>query len=76
MASSLSNLVNNLSKGIHKVKCKYKYNDKKCETCGNIYKVCDCFLEYTRFKNANVYTVCLYKCSYGNKNYQKSLMKN
>ena len=71
MASSLSNLVNNPSEGIHKVKCKYRYNDKKCETCGIIYKACDCFLEYTNFKNANVYKVCLYKCSYGNKNYQK-----
>ena len=26
MASSLSNLVNNLSKGIHKIKCKYGHN--------------------------------------------------
>ena len=29
MASSLSNLVNNFSEGIHKIKCKHKYNDKK-----------------------------------------------
>ena len=34
MASSLSNLVNNLAKEIHKVKYKYGHNDKKCETCG------------------------------------------
>ena len=34
MASSLSNLVNNISEGIHKIKCEYGYNDKKCETCG------------------------------------------
>ena len=34
MTSSLSNLVNNLSKGIHKIKCKYRHNDKKCQTCG------------------------------------------
>ena len=27
MASSLSNLVNNLSEGIHKIKCKYGHND-------------------------------------------------
>ena len=33
MASSLSNLVNNLSEGIHKIKCKYRHDDKKCETC-------------------------------------------
>ena len=31
MASSLSNLVNNLSEGIHKIKCKYRHDDKKCE---------------------------------------------
>ena len=28
MASSLSNLENNLSEGIHKVKCKYRCNEK------------------------------------------------
>ena len=31
MASSLSNL-NNLSEVIHKIKCKYRHDDKKCET--------------------------------------------
>ena len=29
MASSLSNLVNNLSKEIHRIKCKFGYDDKK-----------------------------------------------
>ena len=29
MASSLSNLVNNLSGGIHRIKCKYGHSDKK-----------------------------------------------
>ena len=24
---------------------------KKCETCGTKYKYCDCFLEYTNFKD-------------------------
>ena len=28
MASSLSNLINNLSKGIQKVKCKYGHDEK------------------------------------------------
>ena len=50
MASSLSNLVINLSKGIHEIKCKYPHNDKKCETCGITYELCDCFLEYTNLK--------------------------
>ena len=32
MASSLSNPVDNLSEGIHKINCKHGYNDKKSET--------------------------------------------
>ena len=31
MTRSLSNLVNNLSEGIHSIKCKYGHDDKKCE---------------------------------------------
>ena len=31
MASSLSNLVNNLSEGIRRIKCKFGHDDKKCE---------------------------------------------
>ena len=34
MVSSLSNLVNNLSEVIHKIKCKFEHDDKKYETCG------------------------------------------
>ena len=34
MASSLSNLVNNFSEGIHRIKCKYGHDDKKVETSG------------------------------------------
>ena len=51
MASSLSNLVNNLSEGIHRIKCKYGHDDKKCETCGIKYKYCNCFPEYIDFKD-------------------------
>ena len=29
ITSSLSSLVNNLSEGIHKIKCKYGHDDKK-----------------------------------------------
>ena len=39
MASSLSNLVNNLSERVHKSKCKYGHDDKKCETHGITYEV-------------------------------------
>ena len=44
MASHLSDLVNNLSEGIHRIKCRYEHDDKKCETCGIKYKYRDCFL--------------------------------
>ena len=47
MASSLSNLINNLSEEINRIKCKYGQHDKKCETCGIKYK----FFEYINFKD-------------------------
>ena len=67
MASSSSNLVNNLSERIHKMKCKFGHDDKNCETCGIIYEVCDCFLEYKNFKD----DLIEYKCLCCNKNYQQ-----
>ena len=59
MASSLSNLVNNLSKGIHRIKCKFRHGDKKCETCEIKFQYCDCFLEYTNFKDNLIECKCL-----------------
>ena len=50
MASSLSNLVNSLSGGIHKIKCKYGHDDKKHKACRNTYKICDYFSEYAVLK--------------------------
>ena len=38
VASSLSNLCNDLAEGIHRIKCKYGCDDKKCGTCGIKYK--------------------------------------
>ena len=67
MASSLSNLVNNLYKGIHIIKRKLINDDKKCETCRIKYKYCHCLLEYTNFKN----DLTKYKCLCCNKNYQQ-----
>ena len=49
MADLLSNLVNNLSERIHKTKCNYAQDDKKCKICGITYKVCNCFVEYINF---------------------------
>ena len=45
IARSLSNLVNNLSEGLYRIKCKSEHDDKNCETCGIKYKYWDCFLE-------------------------------
>ena len=67
MASSLSNLVNNITEGIHEIKCKYKHNDKKLKNCGFKYKDCDCFLEYPNFKG----DLIEYKSLCCKKNYQK-----
>ena len=67
MASSLSNLVNNLSEGIHKIKCKHGRNHKRCETCGFRHKCCDCFLEETKFKD----DLIEYKWLCCNRNYQQ-----
>ena len=50
-ASSLSNLVNSLYERLHRIKCKLKNGDKKCEICGSKYKYCDGFLKYTNFKD-------------------------
>ena len=33
-----------ISEGIVKTKCKYGHNDKKCETCGISYEVCNCWI--------------------------------
>ena len=66
MASTLSNLANNLSEGIRRIKCKFGHDDKKCETYEIKYKYCDCFLEYINFKD----DLIEYKCLCCNKNYQ------
>ena len=50
MVSSLSNLVNNLSEGINRTKCKLRH-DEKCKTYTSKYKYWDCFLDYRNFKD-------------------------
>ena len=59
MASSLSNLVNNFSEEIYKIQCKYRDDDKKCETAE--------FFEYANFKDDLIER----KCVCCNKNYQQ-----
>ena len=51
MVSSLSNLVNNLSQRIQKIKCKFGPDDKRCESSGIKYNYCDCFLKDTNSKD-------------------------
>ena len=68
MASSLSNLANNLSERLHRIKCKLGHDDRKCETCGMKYKCCDCFLEYANFEDDLIECKCLcYNKSYQGK---------
>ena len=67
MASSLSNLINTISEEIHKTKCKYGCNDKKCETYRIKHKYCHCFPEYPNFKD----DLMEYKCLRCDKNYQQ-----
>ena len=72
MASSSSNLVNNLSERFDKIKCKYGHDDKKCVTYIIKYQHFNCFLEYTNFKDdlLNTYVYIVTKII------NKSLMKN
>ena len=65
----LLNLANDLAEGIHKIKYKYRHNDKKCEYCGIKYKYCNCFfLECINFKDD------LIKYKFCNKNHENFLM--
>ena len=62
--SLLSNLVSSLFEVIHRIKCNFGHDDKKCEICVIKYKYCDCFLEYTNFR----YYLIEYKCLLYNNN--------
>ena len=66
MTSSLSNLVNNLPEGIHKIKRKDEHNEKIRKACRIKYKYCDCFLEIMSCKESLIE----YKCLLSNKKCQ------
>ena len=66
MASSLSDLVKNLSEEIQRIKFVLEYDDKKCGTSGIKHKYWEYFLEYTNFKDDLI--ECKWLCC--NKNYQ------
>ena len=65
MTSSLSNLVDSLAEGIHKIKCIYGQDNQKCKTSGIEYKYCECSLGYTNVKD----DLILYKLFCCNENY-------
>ena len=44
MASSLSDLVNTFSERVHRIKCKFGDDDKKCETCEIKYNFSNVFV--------------------------------
>ena len=68
----IKSLVNNISEGIHRIKCKLGHNDKKCETCWIKYKYSNCFLKCKIFKD----NLIEYNCSCCKKIVCTSLMKN
>ena len=72
MASSSSNFVNNLSEEIHRIKCKYGQDDKKCKTWVIKWKHCHCFFEHKNFKH----DLIEYKCLCCNKNYKYKFDEN
>ena len=51
MASSWSNLVNDLSRGLSRIKCKLGHDNKRYQACGIKYKYCNSFLHYIDFKD-------------------------
>ena len=70
----LSNVVNNLSEGTHRIICKFGDDDKNCETCGIKHNYCDCFLEYIHFDLID--DLIEYKCLCCNKNYLHKFDEN
>ena len=53
------NLVHNLAEGIHKIKCKYGNDDKKCGICGIKWKDCECCLAYANVIDDLIRCKCL-----------------
>ena len=50
MASSLSNRVNNLFEGIHKINCEHEHDDQKGETCKLSISIATVFLNTQTLK--------------------------
>ena len=46
----IANSSSNLTELIHKIKCKYRYDNEKCEMYRITYKDCECWIVYPNFK--------------------------
>ena len=71
-ASLLSNFVGTLAERVHKIKCKYRHNNKKWGKCGIKYTDCEYCLEHTIVKD----DLIEYKCLCCKKNYQTRFKGN
>ena len=60
MASSLSDFVNNLAGGIHKVKWKCTHDNKKYITFVIKYKYCGCCLKYANVQDELIVCNCFF----------------
>ena len=68
MASLLPNIVSDLPERIHKIKYKYKHDNKNCEMCRIKYKDCECCLQCTNVKD---HDLIKYRYLWCNKNYHR-----
>ena len=73
MASSFSDLVNNLSEKLQKIKYKLEHDDKKFETCKIKYKYCNGFLKYKNFKDNLIEYKCLFCNKYCRRKFEEGL---
>ena len=74
MASALSDLADKHTEEIHKIKCKYGYDNKKCETGGVKNKDCKCCLEYTNVQDNFVEQKCLF-CNWNYQTFNENVKK-
>ena len=72
MASSLSNLVNNLAERVHKIKCNNGHDNKKREMFVIKYKDCECCRKYMNMKDDST----VFKCLRCNRKLQKKFNEN
>ena len=72
MASLLSNLLNNLSKGIHRINCKFRHIGKNVKHVKLNTNIATIFIEYTNFKDDLIEYKCLC-CKNTKQNYEHKL---